>query len=72
MNVANHYAYRVRWSAEDGCHVGTVAELPSLSWLAPGRGEAFEGIRRLALEVVEDMLSSDREEPPGAVRAVRG
>ena len=72
MNVADHYAYRVRWSAEDGCHVGTVAELPSLSWLAPGRGEAFEGIRRLALKVVEDMLSSDGEEPPRAIRAACG
>jgi predicted HicB family RNase H-like nuclease len=67
VNAADRYAYRVHWSAEDGCHVGTVAELPSLSWLAPGRGEAFEGIRRLALEVVEDMLSSDVEEPPRAI-----
>lgn len=67
MNVADHYAYRVRWSAEDECYVGTVAELPSLSWLAPGRNEAFEGIQRLALEVVEDMLSSDGEEPPRAI-----
>ena len=29
MNVADHYTYRVRWSAEDGEYVATVAELPS-------------------------------------------
>ena len=32
MNVVEHYTYRVRWSSEDGEYVGTVAELPSLSW----------------------------------------
>ncbi|WP_061079764.1 hypothetical protein [Nocardiopsis alborubida] len=53
-------------------HFGTVADLPSLSWLAPGRDEAFEGIRQLAPEVVGDMLSSDGEEPPGAIRAACG
>ena len=31
MKVAEHYTYRVVWSAEDGSFVGTVAELPSLS-----------------------------------------
>jgi len=32
-----HYTYRVAWSVEDGEHVATVAEFPSLSWLAPTR-----------------------------------
>lgn len=31
---ADHYTYRVTWSAEDGEHVGLCAEFPSLSWLA--------------------------------------
>lgn len=32
-----------------------MAELPSLSWLAETRGEAFEGIQRLAEEVIRDL-----------------
>lgn len=66
MNVADHYTYRVRWSAEDGEYVGTVAELPSLSWLAPDRVEAFAGIQRLTADVVADMLA-DGETPPEAI-----
>ena len=34
MNTADRYTYRVVWSDEDQEYVGTVAELPSLSWLA--------------------------------------
>lgn len=63
MNRAEHYAYRVRWSAEDEAFVGTVAEFPSLSWVEPTGGEAFDGIRRLAADTVEDMVESG-EEPP--------
>ena len=66
MNVAEHYTYRVRWSAEDGEYVGTVAELPSLSWLAADRGEAFTGIQQLAADVVEDM-TREGEVPPEAL-----
>src|ERR1039457_5270707 len=35
MPDPTHYTYRVAWSVEDGEHVATVAEFPSLSWLAP-------------------------------------
>src|SRR6266700_2654682 len=38
MPDATHYTYRVAWSVEDGEHVATVAEFPSLSWLAPNCG----------------------------------
>jgi hypothetical protein len=31
MPDATHYTYRVTWSAEDGEHVATVAQFPSLS-----------------------------------------
>lgn len=47
MSIAEHYTYRVRWSAEDAAYVGTVAEMPSLSWAVEDRGEAFAGIQRL-------------------------
>ncbi|MFD6095666.1 type II toxin-antitoxin system HicB family antitoxin [Nocardiopsis flavescens] len=66
MSRADHYAYRVRWSAEDESYLGTVAELPSLSWLADDRTAAFTGIQELAADVVEDMLASG-EQPPEAL-----
>ena len=66
MNVADHYSYRVRWSTEDDEYVGTVAELPSLSWLAIDQAETFACIQRLAAGVVSDMLAKG-ETPPEAI-----
>ncbi|MFI7543058.1 type II toxin-antitoxin system HicB family antitoxin [Actinoplanes sp. NPDC049599] len=66
MSVADHYTYRVHWSTEDGEYLGTVAELPSVSWLAEDRMEAFIGIQRVAEEIVADMQTSG-EEPPVAI-----
>lgn len=63
MSNADRYAYRVVWSEEDGEYVGTVAEIPSLSWLAENPSDALDGIRTLAAEVVEDMELSG-ETPP--------
>lgn len=63
MNSPEHYTYRVRWSAEDDAYVGTVAELPSLSWLAPDQTAAFEGIQRLAAETVEDLRANAEPVP---------
>lgn len=61
--TADHYTYRVAWSAEDGEYVGLCAEFPSLSWLAATHDEAFSRIRTLAADVVEDMLGNG-ETPP--------
>ncbi len=66
MSHTDHYSYRVRWSAEDGEFVGTVAEMPSLSWLDGDRAQAFDGIQKLVAEVVEDMLAAG-ETPPEAI-----
>ena len=66
MNVADHYTYRVTWSAEDEAYVGTVAEIPSLSWVDEDRAGAFDGIQRLASEAVDDMLGGS-EQPPEAI-----
>lgn len=63
MNVWEHYTYQVRWSAEDQAFVATVAELPSLSWLADDNFEALSGIQQLAAEVVAD-LRQEGQEPP--------
>ena len=65
MNT-EHYTYRVRWSAEDEAHVATVAEFPSLSWIAEDAAEAFSGIRSLVGSVLEDVAESG-ETPPAAI-----
>jgi predicted RNase H-like HicB family nuclease len=59
----DRYTYRVSWSEEDGEHLGLVAELPSLSWLAPTPEEALQGIRDLVSEVIADLESSHEKIP---------
>ncbi|GIK25873.1 MAG: hypothetical protein BroJett006_21190 [Betaproteobacteria bacterium] len=60
---ADHYTYRVTWSAEDGEHVGLCAEFPSLSWLAESPEAALKGIRQIVAEAVADMQSSGEAVP---------
>lgn len=62
----DQYTYRITWSPEDQCHVGTCVEFPSLSWLAETAEAAFKGIRRLVSECVEDMTASG-EHPPSPI-----
>lgn len=64
--MADHYTYRITWSAEDGEHLGLCAEFPSLSWLAPTPGEALAGIRELVRGVLADMRTNG-ESPPGSL-----
>jgi predicted HicB family RNase H-like nuclease len=52
---ADHYTYRVTWSAEDKEHVGLCAEFPSLSWLARTPEDALAGIRRVVRLAVREM-----------------
>ena len=69
----DHYAYRVIWSAEDEEFVGLCAEFPSLSWLEPTPEGAFAGIRRLVVEVLEDMKETGEAPPePIADRSYSG
>ena len=63
MSVAEHYTYRVAWSPEDQEFVGTVLELPALSWLEPEPGPAFSGIQQLARDVVADLEESGEPAP---------
>ncbi len=73
MVDASKYAYRVVWSEEDGEFVGTVAEMPLLSWLACDPSAALEGIRSLAEETVVDMEASGEKPPdPYATRCYSG
>lgn len=73
MAISDKYAYRVAWSEEDGEYVGTVAELPSLSWLAETADSALDGIRKLAQNVVADLEASGEPVPtPLALRVFSG
>lgn len=63
MSIADHYSYRINWSAEDEEFVGSVLELPSLSWLEPESGQAFAGIQQLARDVVADLEASGQKVP---------
>ena len=58
MPDATHYTYRVAWSVEDGEHVATVAEFPSLSWLAPTPVEALAGLANVVRDVLADLAVS--------------
>jgi predicted HicB family RNase H-like nuclease len=60
---ADHYTYRITWSAEDGEYVGLCAEFPSLSWLARTPESALQGIRNLVADVVSDMQSNNENAP---------
>jgi len=62
-SYADRYTYRVTWSEEDEEYVALIAELPSLSWLARTPEAALRGARRLATEVVGDLLANG-EVPP--------
>lgn len=66
MTNAEHYTYRVRWSAEDEAYVGTVAEFPSLSWIGGKQLDAFIGIRAVVADVLDDMAANS-EKPPEAI-----
>jgi predicted HicB family RNase H-like nuclease len=60
---ADHYTYRVTWSAEDGEHIGLRAEFPSLSWLSKSPEAALKGIRRVVSEAVADMQAAGETIP---------
>ena len=55
---ADHYKYRISWSSDDEALVGTVAEFPSLSWLADSQVDEFQGIRTLVAGVLDDMKNT--------------
>lgn len=59
----SHYTYRVTWSVEDNEFVATCTEFPSLSWLAPSKIEALEGLEQLLHEVIADMEEQGEEVP---------
>lgn len=73
MSTADHYTYRITWSAEDESYVATVAEFPSLSWLDADRDGALHGIEALLGEVLDDLRATGESIPaPLADRAYSG
>ncbi|MCI2148650.1 type II toxin-antitoxin system HicB family antitoxin [Bifidobacterium crudilactis] len=61
--LTRRYSYRIQWSDEDDEFVATVAELPSLSWLADNEIDALRGIHTVVDEALET-LSEDGEDAP--------
>ena len=48
------YIYRIAWSEEDQEFVGSCAEFPCLSWLAPDPDDALKGIRSVIKDCIDD------------------
>lgn len=63
LSSADHYTYRLAWSAKDEEFVATVVEFPSLSWLADTREGALDGLTSVVEEVLRDMLAEGEEIP---------
>lgn len=59
----SHYTYRVAWSVEDDEFVATVAEFPSLSWLAPCQVEALQGLEAVLTDVVLALQEQGEDVP---------
>lgn len=71
--LGDHYTYRLRWSAEDEAFIATIAEMPSLSWIADDQVEALRGLRTLVNDALTDMEASGETPPPAiADRAYSG
>ena len=71
--MPDRYTYRVSWSLEDGEHVATCAEFPSLSHLDQDSGKALAGIQALVRDVVEDMRANNEPIPePLAAKSYSG
>ncbi|MCP3685223.1 MAG: toxin-antitoxin system HicB family antitoxin [bacterium] len=73
MLNADKYTYHVTWSEEDQEFVGLCAEFPGLSWLEEKQDEAFNGIRKLVADVLQDMENNNEKIPvPLALHSFSG
>lgn len=71
--AVEHYRYSVEWSPSDEEFVATIAEFPSLSWLAATQIDALRGLEDLVRSVIADMVESGEEVPePLADRTYSG
>lgn len=58
------YTYRTMWSHEDQQFVATVAEFPSLSWLARTHEAAEAGLKAVVHQTLVDLRDSGGVIPP--------
>ncbi len=71
--LADRFSYSVSYSVDDDGFVATVAEFPSLSWIAEERRVAEDGLVALVEEVLADMEQSGESVPePFGERAFSG
>ena len=63
INNNDRYTYRITWSEEDEEYIGLCAEFPSLSWLSSTPEDAFQGIRQVVKNVIEDMSNNNEQIP---------
>lgn len=61
--VVDRYIYSIQWSSEHHTYVGTVLELPGLSWVASTPLQALQGIIDASERWVNNMLKRG-EQPP--------
>ena len=61
--MAEHFTYRVSWSAEDGEYVGSCVEFPSLSHLAADPEAALRGVRKQVADVKTEMRANNEPIP---------
>jgi len=67
----NKYACRLTWSEDDSEYAGLCAEFPGVSWLARTPEAALKGIRKLASNIIADMMHNGESVPePLATRYV--
>ena len=59
----DHYTYRLIWSEDDNQFVGLCAEFPSLSYLASSPEKTIQGIFKVVIHVVKDMVANDEPVP---------
>ena len=62
-SLADRFSYSVGWSEDDEGFVATVAEFPSLSWIAEDRRTAEDGLVALVTDVLDDMGQSGEPTP---------
>ena len=57
------YTYRITWSEGDQEFIGSCAEFPCLSWLAPDPDDALKGIRSVIKDCIDDFAVTGEDIP---------
>lgn len=72
-NLVDKYTYRVEWSEEDGVHIATCLELPTLKAHGNTTELAIKSIKKAVLATLNWMKKDKEEIPePFSVRQFKG